>query len=269
MSTTVLGSSAAIALSASDIDEGTTRMTCPVCNAQDEQSLVVTRQGALVKYICHRASCGARGVTSDRSPMVRAKRRAPKAPKIFTNPLASLSERERKLLKDRIGFNAWHLGVANPMLDESTNRIAFPIYGPMGMRRGWLLRSYDYSAHGPKALTRMDVSDEPHLAWYRVNPSSSRVIVVEDIPSAVRASRHLPQAVAMLGAGIGPDYVNEICQFARHIVWAFDADATVQAFEHHRKYSNFFESSQVLPLKRDLKDMDEHELSDTIRPVSI
>jgi hypothetical protein len=147
------------------------------------------------------------------------------------------------------------------MYAPKERRVAYPIYGPMGVRRGWVLRAYYDCGPRWKALTRLDVA-EPHLSWYRPDPSEARTLVVEDIPSAVRAARYWPQVVAMCGGGIGPDYVQEITAFARDIVWAFDPDATANAIRHHRRYSIFFDSSSVLPLVADIKDMTEEELQE-------
>ena len=64
----------------------------------------------------------------------------------------------------------------------------------------------------------------------------------------------------MNGGGVGIDYLGEIAKYVDHITWAFDQDATLSALRHHRKYKLLFESSTVLPLKHDFKDMTEEEI---------
>lgn len=83
--------------------------------------------------------------------------------------------------------------------------------------------------------------------------------MVEDIPSAVRASRYV-SSVALLGTSCTIEYAAEIKSFCTSVVWALDEDATEIAIKHHRKHGILFDSSEVLCLPKDFKDMDEEEL---------
>ena len=141
------------------------------------------------------------------------------------------------------------------------DRIAYPIDVPMGVRRGWVLRSYDPAAGRYKALTRMD-SDAPHMSWYRTQNTSS-CVVVEDIPSAVRVAQYA-DAVAINGGGIGPEYAQEIAQHYDSVVWAMDADATATAIEMHTRLAILIAQVRVMVLELDFKDDTEADLKEKL-----
>jgi hypothetical protein len=249
------------------LDDGETyRGNCPFCNRAGTFTLTRVADGGV--YNCYSIHCGHRGgIGNVRRPLVRPEKKEHKA-KPYTEPLEELDEGWNDYLMHRIGWGSEHMAVGRPMYSPSERRVAYPIFGPMGSRRGWVLRSYSDTCDPRwKALTRLDC-EEPHLSWYRVDPANLLVLVVEDIPSAVRAAvAGVPQVVAMCGGGIGPDYVQEITAFARDVVWAFDEDATKEAIRHHSRYGVYFDSSRVLPLKKDLKDMTEDELTVLIQPL--
>jgi len=116
-----------------------------------------------------------------------------------------------------------------------------------------------YSAN--KALTYLDKGEVP-LSWYRNRefPVGIGTILVEDIPSAVRASRHL-NAVALMGTGAGIDRAVEIDLIApRPIYIALDQDATAEAFAIADRWGLLWGQVTVLPLKHDLKDLQESDL---------
>jgi hypothetical protein len=132
----------------------------------------------------------------------------------------------------------------------------------MGVRRGYVLRSYESEVR-PKTLTRMDV-EEPHLSFYHEH-SMLPCIVVEDIPSAVRASFYL-NAVALCGTGCPANYANEIAAHYPNVVWALDQDATAESIKLTRRYNLLFDSSATLPLPCDLKDMGEAQIASLLSP---
>lgn len=252
---------AAVQLMASALEEGEkTREVCPFCNggSSGEKSLNVTVKDGLILYNCHRASCpDGHGAIGEGIRVVRTTRKEkPSRVKPYTGELAPLPEEWEDYLEKKIGWTPWHMGQGRPMLAVGEHRVAFPIFSPMGVRRGWVLRSYE-PYERLKALTRMDV-DEPHLSFYRPN-NSPHVVVVEDIPSAVRVARYA-DCVALCGSGANADYMGEIQAFYKRIVWALDPDAIQQALRLHNKWKLHFEDSRVIVLTHDPKDMKEEEL---------
>ena len=165
-----------------------------------------------------------------------------------------------EFLWGKVRFSDAHLRTSRARWAPEEKRVAFPIFGPMGTRRGWMLRSYDPGAWN-KARTHMDCG-EPHMSWYASRPTGV-LLVVEDIPSAVRAAQYV-DALALCGTGCGPDYVQEIAAHKRRVVWALDADATHNAVKLARANQLLFEDSGVLVLTRDIKDMEENELKDLL-----
>lgn len=247
-------------------DGGTYRGDCPECHRKN--TFTVTRQGVGFVYNCYSTHCGLRGASGVgpiRENLTRIK--SSKKNNKFTGQLAALSADQKKFLHDKVGFGDWHIFKSGVRFAPVEDRYAYPIFAPNGQRRGWVLRAYDGDNPRYKALTYMDV-EEPHLSWYGpFDGQVSCVLVVEDIPSAVRASFYLGPVVAICGSGIGPDYVRELREYARHIVWAFDADAFGTAINYHQRYGLSFESSRVLRLEADLKDMVESDLKQLLTEV--
>ena len=89
-------------------------------------------------------------------------------------------------------------------------------------------------------------------------------MVVEDIPSAVRAARYL-NAVSLNGTECGDTDAIEIAQTCRDVIWALDNDALSNAVRLLQKHRLLFKTSRVLPLKKDIKDMDEESLDALLR----
>jgi hypothetical protein len=167
----------------------------------------------------------------------------------------------RQVLRDKVGFDDEHIAVSRARLGENS-RVAFPIISPLGQRRGWMLRRY--KGYGPKALTYMD-ADEPHTSWYTRSrwERMDRCLLVEDIPSAVRAARYI-DTIALLGTGVSLRAVTEISNHYQHVTWALDADATSLAVNQACKYGIYFDTSRVKILGRDFKNEDELCLSEIL-----
>jgi hypothetical protein len=144
---------------------------------------------------------------------------------------------------------------------EYGSRIAMSVRSPTDGHRGWVLRND--GTYSPKALTYLD-EGEVALSWYMKNPHAPTVLV-EDIPSAVRASTYI-NAVALLGTAAGYDKAHEIAlHAARPIFVALDQDATDQAIELIKEYSLLWDNPRVIPLQQDLKDMEEDTLCDLLK----
>jgi len=176
----------------------------------------------------------------------------------WNGDLEELSDEWRAYLGSKVGFDSWHINVSGALFAPREQRVAYPIFDPMGMRRGWLLRAYDN--RDLKALTYPERTDEPHLSYYRSRVGEARVVVVEDIPSAVRAARYT-NAVALLGTGVRFDDAMELASHFREVTWALDKDAARLSLKWHLKYGGLFQQSEILLLEKDLKDMAEDDLA--------
>lgn len=131
------------------------------------------------------------------------------------------------------------------------------IRSPKYLHRGWVLRDI-YNRSDVKALSFIDEGEEG-ISWYK-NHVGAATIIVEDIPSAVRASSVI-NAVALCGTGVGLSRATEIAEHAQNgILVALDQDATAESFRIARKWSLLWGDVAVIPLKRDIKNMDETEV---------
>lgn len=249
-----------IRLLAAELEDGENRrVVCPACQggSSGERSLSISREGGSTVWHCFRASCTQAGGTSQGRKVVRT---TPKqaAPKRLPNKVLPPNEEWREFLRETVGFDNDHL-VAGRVYVTDDGHVAYPIIGPMGERRGYVKRRYDGGS--PKALTYLE--ERPGLSWYR-NASPLPAVLVEDIPSAIRAARYRT-AVALLGTNTTREGIAEIAAHCRSVVWALDADATVQAIRNCTRNAIWFDESSVMTLTKDLKDMTEEELNDRLR----
>lgn len=246
-------------MEASSLEAGErTRINCLSCGGSGKTLTISRMDDGTIVWNCYKASCEERGANGG-GRLVRT-RETPRVQttKPYLKDLLRLEDEQCEFLLNEIGWTEEHLEFARPLWAPEDQRYALPIYGPMGIRRGYVLRSYSGDAF-TKALTYMDVS-EPHMSWYRTDHGSNEVVVVEDIPSAVRVAKYC-NSVALCGTGCGPDYANEIAAHAQVVTWALDADATSLAVKLHRKHSLLFRGSRVQPLECDVKDMNEADVA--------
>jgi len=245
-------------LEASEMEEGENRyLTCPSCGRNRKLSISIIDGRAV--FHCFRPSCnlytgGAFNVNGSTLVRTRTQEKVKKI-EAFDGEITYLDDEWIAYLNKEVGFEAHHLEIGRPMYAVEEDRVAYPIFSPLGRRRGWVLRSYHNS--DTKTLTRMD-ADEPHMSWY-VNFPDQPLVVVEDIPSAIRIAKYA-NAVALCGTGCGIDYAHELSAHTRKIVWALDADVLGQSIRLDRRYGILFESSNVLPIRCDFKNMTEAEI---------
>lgn len=249
-----------VLVAAAELAEGDSiYTTCPSCQREGKFSITRTDEGVL--YHCFRASCTLKGmIGGSRSAFTRT---APPARDFtpFTGELVPLPQVWVDFMWENLGWGAAEHSLGRPMLAPELRRIAYPIRDPFGVRRGYSLRSYDKGV-GTKSLTRMDMS-APHMSYYTC-PNirlSKHVLVVEDIPSAVRAAEYV-NSVALCGTGCNGEYAAEIARKYDTVTWALDADATRQALRLQREHSIMFSKSNVLVLPCDLKNMGRDQLEE-------
>tara|TARA_R110000765_G_scaffold49367_3_gene100382 strand:- start:5880 stop:6470 length:591 start_codon:yes stop_codon:yes gene_type:complete len=172
----------------------------------------------------------------------------------YTAPLQALDDEWSDYLGHLLGFTDWHINKAR-VRQTDDGRVAYPILGPSGIRRGNVIRAYD--GREPKALTRMDMA-APHTSYYPCAGATTWVLV-EDIPSAVRVSK-FANALALCGTGLTAEALHELAAVTRDVVWALDADATGTAIANHMRHKVYFDTSSVLTLDADFKNMTDEEI---------
>jgi len=257
---------AQIRLVAESMELGETlRQVCPSClgGSSNEKSMTITVfPNSVVKYNCFRENCPSHvhgsfilgaGLASTGSQENTNRVFKPVLPKRakFDGTTLPLTDFEREWI-----YKAW--GIVNPPYWYHTNdyggRIAMSVRAPNYTHRGWVLRDMEGRARH-KALTYIEENETP-MSWYR-NRHLRGTVIVEDIPSAVRASKYV-NAVALLGTGAGLDRATEIDMMAtRPIMIALDQDATDKSFKLLDRWGLLWGQAKVMPLKHDLKDMQE------------
>jgi len=241
-------------LSESLMDGETVRVECPNCRADHERSLSITKfENGEVRYQCFRAKCALAGALNG-VPYTATKSAVKRGRKKWEGVTKPLTQEHMNIISKR-----W--SITNPPYWYSTEsfggRVAMSVRAPDFKHRGWVLRSMQSSV-AVKALTYLD-EGETGLSWYK--PEGRRgTVLVEDIPSAVRASKYV-NAVALLGTGIGLGKAREIAQYAsRPIYVALDQDAQKQGIDHARRFGLLWGDTRVLLLDKDIKDMMEEEI---------
>ena len=254
----------------------TDRTICPVCRGgqSGEHSLTITvKDDMSVWYNCFRAACETtKGVLNistsynQTNSKILHKSEPLKKRKVFEGTTVPLTEYEKKYMRINWGIKHphywWHTY-------KYGQRIAMSVRSPLYTHRGWVLRSILGNC-ATKALTYIEDNEVP-LSWYS-NPEAEfdATVLVEDIPSAIRASYHVTKAVALLGTGCGIDRASEISKFASGpILIMLDQDATVHACNMLEKHGLLWNSTRgaakVVPLKLDLKDMHDVDVRLTIK----
>lgn len=245
------------------VGEYAPRTRCPVCEAKERAFSVWRGEDTLVRWRCWRASCDTYGVGT--APLVgnvvrttlsnKTRKRKP-----FIGDLVPLSQEWVDFLHEEIGWDAEHMATGRPMYAPDKHRVAYPILTPRGTQRGLSLRSYSYGVT-PKSLTYLD-DGALKLSWYK-KAKSGAVVVVEDIPSAVRASRYI-SAVSLLGTDCSSEAAQEITSNASEVIWALDNDAILTAIKLQQRLRGMIDKSRVMFLPRDFKNMKEEELKELL-----
>lgn len=255
-----------IKLIAATMEMGETiRQVCPSCwgGSSREKSLTITLfPNNIVKYNCFRNSCldgkgsyarsGAEPLTDNIAKPIKQRR------KKFNGAVVPLTDFERDWIKKVWGIDEaphWY------HTHQFGGRVAMSIRSPKYAHRGWVLRDI-YGNSTTKALTYVEDGEVP-LCWYR-NHEWPGILLVEDIPSAVRASKYIT-AVALLGTGAGLDRAAEIASYGTGpILIALDQDATNDAFQMMQRWALMWDDVRVLPLTQDIKDMQEDKVEKLI-----
>lgn len=247
------------------------RIVCPACGggSTNERSFSVTRTPDSFVYICFRGKCGIKGRIPVKPGLDEGEIVPEPRPIIYT-PLDLIPMPESSVLE------ICGLPYLRPLRHEvyyemapEEGRLAWTIFAPDGTIRGYVRRAYDKRL--PKAKLWFYPEMEPiGLSWHpaqggRTYLYRGRWVLVEDIPSAIRLSDAGVYAIALLGLNVSSEKIGEIINHAEHICWALDADATQQAHDLCGKWTMFFDSSIIRPLKKDIKDMTEQELDDWVK----
>ena len=256
-----------IRMDAAGVPQGfTCRYRCPFCKAS-EWSLNITRTYDGAVYMCHRASCGAKGFVASGAQEARAPREKP--PSLYEGELLALRAEDEKFFLERYEV---HPGgaIARTEYDE----YVLPIYSPDGYTSGYNVRQpwpgapCKGRADRPKSKVYAE-SSRPVQSFYDGTPRGDNrtVLLVEDQLSAMKAAEHAEVlwAVALMGAHLDIPRVQEIARLKpSQVLLALDKDATETAFKLAREYGLAFPKLRVVILDKDIKDTPASDINEVL-----
>lgn len=229
---------------------------CPACGRQSKFSVTLTADGNIL-WRCFRPTCPLHrgGVNACNGPRRVVQEPSGRKTHPFLGKLTELPTDVERMLVNKYWLEDDHLRLLRAKYAPEQRRVAFPIFSPVGRRRGLSLRSY--TGAEPKSLTRMDLP-EPHQSYYHAGQyvKGETAWIVEDIISAVRVARYAP-AVALLGVSWD---ATEIAAEHPNAVLALDKDASAHAIRMAQDSKILFKRLRVQLLDRDIKDTSEKEL---------
>lgn len=248
-----------VVLAGIDLDEGESEYgDCPECGRRGKFSITRTSTGLL--YQCFRDSCDARGHVAAVGVAQKPKKGKPKKNTLhpWTGDTRELNMLEKARFLAYNGLNREDIDRGRWKWAPDIHRYVFPVMDPRGYERGVVLRSFTQE---PKALTRLH-TEGPRMSWHVCDNTFRRVILVEDQISAVKLSR-LWTTVALLGTSLSHEGAQEIAGVRPdHVTIALDADAINTAYKLKKWYGLLFDSTDVIHLRKDVKDMSQRQIEE-------
>ena len=249
-------------------------LRCPFCGggSHRESSLSLTRANEVeALYYCHRASCGRSGRVAcwgfrlPAEPNEMGDSTEPLKPprKLYTGTPKELGEQWSAYLVQRFGLSKEETDWAGWQEDTNSGDLNCPIFDSKAVRIGTHTRKFPQSGNAlaPKARTYFTgLNGGP--AWFQRHGNLSPIVVVEDVISALKVSRHFT-AVALLGTHLSTESLLSISSTRAEIILALDKDATNKAFGYQKKYG-LYAPIKVAVLERDLKVCDDEEILERI-----
>lgn len=146
---------------------------------------------------------------------------------------------------------------------DAYGHYVFKLHDSLQRHRGYQVRRHRWGdtylgplLDGPKASTYMADVDSPVQSFYVPTGFvyTDPLVLVEDPVSAIKVAQAGLPAVALLSIAMTMDKVREIASTKRPVVFAYDKDATEQAFLDLQKWGPAFTKASIVMLERDLKD---------------
>jgi predicted RNA-binding Zn-ribbon protein involved in translation (DUF1610 family) len=255
------------------LNESTYKMGCPHCG--EDTSFSVTRRHDGILYNCYRMKCGVQGfipmvgynmgkgdrinhnvsghaIKGNTVPSRKAETNA------FNGEVTQLPKKVKQFLFKNYELVTEDISRQGWKYEESTNRLAMPLYSFMGYRFGWQLKKLPESTYsGPKAITYIDRYDGCGLAFANSKSGevldSKTVVVVEDIISATKMATLLPSC-ALLGTSMTDRQAGFLSTHFDTLVLMLDPDAHDKSLKISEKYRGLFNTFRVMAMSKDPKD---------------
>lgn len=231
----------------------------------------VGRTDGLLWWRCHRNKCSYRGVHGAKYDGTQE--RTTHAPGRWNYAVRQLSDEWIEWLGSKFSLPDDVVSKEWAWTDSYDGRVVMPIRDPRGITTGYTLRGYNNPGTNPrwqKALTHR-IAEDVGQAWYHSGPYPTHVLLVEDQPSALRASMAIGvTAIALLGTSIPSslcDKIRWVFPYKPTVVVALDEDATAEAVTQLNKVRQVLPSAVVHRLDEDIKNMSQEKFLSTMADI--
>lgn len=235
---------------------------CPSCHGgvSGERSMSVGRTDGMLWWRCHRNKCSFRGLQGGgprhTQPLTAAQHQRGR----WNYETEPLSEEWLTYLSDRFRILNDVIAREWQWTDSYGGRVVMPVRNERGVATAYNLRSY--MGDSPKALIHR-IMEDAGQAWYQGCPYPSHILIVEDQPSALRASLATNvNSIALLGTSIPHSLIETIkhkYDYKPAVVVALDQDATPEAMRQVPVLRSIYDKVKVMALEKDVKDTTEEE----------
>ena len=239
------------------------KINCPICRERGSFSVTRTAEGIL--FNCFRIKCGYRGFIPLNQSI---KERTYKDPKkdLDTKDFIDCSPEQRIFFWEKFGIEDSTLYVFGVSYSPGMNRFIFPVYVPNfpGVRAaaiGYVCRSYN-PLESKKVLLywNKDIDETLPKAYYTTGHMAGRrkIVVVEDVISALKIKQEEYDSVALLGTNMSPQVAKSLIN--QDVILWLDNDARAKALVIKRKYGFIFNKLSILSTEKDPKDLPREEM---------
>lgn len=254
------------------------RTHCPFCDNQ-ERSFVVTRDLYQLKYICHRATCSAKGIipltNNTQAPVTKTMNVSDKRAAFIKNlqpiPTAVIADLDHRYGIDYVAQLAANWRWA-PDEDDKKGRLYMPIKSSTERVIGSVLRSL-HKGVVPKTRMYLEDPGEPLLAFYMNHHGDAlpAAVIVEDQISALKVSKIAKVGAALLGCNFDEYKARRIqskcfAQKLTPVLW-LDPDAFGKAIAFRKKLETVLPNIVVIKSAADPKDMDPEDIVKALKEV--
>ncbi len=252
------------ALSAGLYVDDTIQETCPAClgGTSGDLSLSLTRVNEGVLYNCYRALCNFRGFEGATYAISNKPNKKQFKPKKFTAATGLLKSQHYSFMEEKYELSTYDLDKNGFKRIPERDSYMMPTMN----ERGYVTGCIDRAFWGRKPKTILyKFMDFPSLSFaYRPESIQGKpVLLVEDVLSSIKASKFMPTA-ALLGTNISEKEINYLKKITDTIWIALDNDATEKSIAYKRKYNLYFKELKIIPLFKDIKDMQLNEIQEIL-----
>ncbi len=246
---------------------------CPACKGgrSGERSLSINRDKHRAYYKCWRASCSCSGLVNlganyvvARKEQLGGKRHVLEtSPQNINESISNILRAKWYLTDDEI--RRAELGTTKLHCMKAECRLYVPLFRFDRTIRGYVARDLE-GEESKKALTFKFRTEEPNLGWHP-NRKSSKLIIVEDAISSIRASTYM-NACCLLGTHLDKNKVDDIVRNGfTEAYLALDKDATRKSVLTAIEWRNRLKLN-VVRLDRDIKDLQPNELKEFMKELT-